>query len=596
MAQSRIGREPRSRVHPEQAGDEVLRLGGDPSPFPLREGEGAGRDFAEELPLVWGVEGHVAAEQDVGHHAQRPHVHRSAVGLVLHDLGREVVWGARQRAEGLARAAVHREAEVGDLHGGVGARVLEQDVLGLDVPMHDAVLVEVADGVEQDVHCAGSLLLREPGLRNHAVEQLAALAELGDEVEVRGVVVEEGHEAHDVGVPHPALRGHLADQALHVVPGHGCAIEHLHGKLPARPAVSRLVHHAEGAPAEDLPQLEQVLEPRLLLGRRGGVGRHAGGPLRAVCRRRPGRAAASSEAVGAGAAPSRLLALDALAEHGAPQRDARASRPSGQARRSKRGHAGAASAAGWAGARAAQPQMGGRRADRQAHPPGRAGGAKRPCRARGGSSAPGRPGGRPEEAAEPATGGVWSADGRRPKPRRRGPACGGSHCRASARCRRRERSGHGALASRRDPQRGGAAAVRAGRGVGRGAWRGARGGGRWRAAWRHGKDWPAGRRRRLCCLGLGSGERGGSGRDCRGCRSRLGSRSRSRRHRRGLAMRGVLAAAACRRGQRLQSARAPRPRGTAAAAAVAARAAAAATHVPGLPGCQRRQRRGWSGC
>ena len=51
----------------------------------------------------------------------------------------------------------------------------QQEVLGLDVAVHDAVLVEVADAGEGLVHDVGDLLLREllisPGSLLHLVEQ-----------------------------------------------------------------------------------------------------------------------------------------------------------------------------------------------------------------------------------------------------------------------------------------------------------------------------------------------------------------------------------------------------------------------------------------
>ena len=206
-------------VHHQQVSDEVLRVLAHVVPLGRGEVELPAQDLPVHQDVVVGGEGRVPAEpacerhatglQDVGDHADGPDVHGRAVHLPLHDLGRQVAGraaGGRQPAHrmGLAvsrtqRENLTREAKVGDLDVGVVLLVLQQNVLGLQVAVHDAAVVAVGDGVEQRAHDGLRLALRVAGLADDGVEELAAGAELLHHVEVVVVLV-EALDADDVGV------------------------------------------------------------------------------------------------------------------------------------------------------------------------------------------------------------------------------------------------------------------------------------------------------------------------------------------------------------------------------------------------------------
>ena len=116
----------------EQPPDEVLALLAD-----ILEGLGvelpvAVFDVLERGHVVGAGEGREAGEQDVGQHADRPHVRVEADSLALHDLGRRELGRARRDLDELVRVELRGEAEVDDLD--VGAlRGLAHDVLGFYV-------------------------------------------------------------------------------------------------------------------------------------------------------------------------------------------------------------------------------------------------------------------------------------------------------------------------------------------------------------------------------------------------------------------------------------------------------------------------------
>ena len=62
-------------------------------------------NLLEEFLLIGVVEGRVAAKQNVGNHAQTPHVHRGAIRLAGNNLGRDVARSAAGRGEALFQTA-----------------------------------------------------------------------------------------------------------------------------------------------------------------------------------------------------------------------------------------------------------------------------------------------------------------------------------------------------------------------------------------------------------------------------------------------------------------------------------------------------------
>ncbi|RDX74389.1 hypothetical protein CR513_45876, partial [Mucuna pruriens] len=96
--------------------------------------------------------------------------------------------------------------------------VIPEEVLGLEVPMHDAIVVTHLDNLSDGAGNVGSGALAVVSPGDNPVEELAALAELHDEVDVLVVLV-GGLELDDVGVLRQ--RGHDGNLAPHVFDVHG---------------------------------------------------------------------------------------------------------------------------------------------------------------------------------------------------------------------------------------------------------------------------------------------------------------------------------------------------------------------------------------
>ena len=135
--------DPPLRVHRQHPPYEVLGLLRHRVPLGRVELVGAGLDVAGD-----GEEGEVSGEEDVHDHPARPHVHRLVVRPLPPELGRHVgrrprqpvprppAASARRRRRGL-----HRQPEVGDLDRGALADARQEQVLGLEVAVDDALAV-----------------------------------------------------------------------------------------------------------------------------------------------------------------------------------------------------------------------------------------------------------------------------------------------------------------------------------------------------------------------------------------------------------------------------------------------------------------------
>ena len=145
-------------------------------------------------PGVAAAERGESGEQFVEHGGQRVYVDGGARRQALDDLGRQVVGGAddRRRARGAGRVDQLGHAEVGEQRGRGAARAgrgegVQQDVLGLDVAVHDARRVRGGQPVG-DVRRDGDRgLRREPAVVLQARAQVRAADQLHDEREVVAV-------------------------------------------------------------------------------------------------------------------------------------------------------------------------------------------------------------------------------------------------------------------------------------------------------------------------------------------------------------------------------------------------------------------------
>ena len=194
------------------------------------------------------------------------------VGAVVDDLraellGRHVRDGADDE-RGFARHVQRlrpledtREAEVHDLHMVSHARLFDdEDVLGLEVPMHDARLVGGLEAREEAVGDAQRAVEGDAGRAMQGDVQRLAAQELHDQI---GASVGQRREVRDrdeVWAREPAREQRLTPEPGHLVDAQA-GPEHLDGDLAVLEAVvARPVHVADGAAADVTDDLVAVVE------------------------------------------------------------------------------------------------------------------------------------------------------------------------------------------------------------------------------------------------------------------------------------------------------------------------------------------------
>mmetsp|Transcript_4142 Transcript_4142/g.12072 ORF Transcript_4142/g.12072 Transcript_4142/m.12072 type:complete len:468 (-) Transcript_4142:56-1459(-) len=196
------------RVHLEQVVDELARLGGRAAvPGP---GVARGAEVVHRGLLRRALEGRLPREHDEGDDADAPHVALLAV-LPHEHLRRHGVDRPDLLVHALALHEPAAHAEVDELHLRVAFDRVEEDVLRLDVAVHDAARVAVDDGVEDLVDDARGLLLAEL-----APVEVPAPAELHDDVErVLLHVLVRRERPDDVRMVQRRQELHLRAQRLH---------------------------------------------------------------------------------------------------------------------------------------------------------------------------------------------------------------------------------------------------------------------------------------------------------------------------------------------------------------------------------------------
>mmetsp|Transcript_22937 Transcript_22937/g.71285 ORF Transcript_22937/g.71285 Transcript_22937/m.71285 type:complete len:365 (-) Transcript_22937:220-1314(-) len=248
-------------VHDEQALNEVDGVVAHAVEDVPREFIGAALNLRQDRVLLGGHERRPAAHEHVGDDADGPHV--ALFGVVPpDDLRRHV----ERRAHGqvhvlLALVVVPREPEVDELDLRLHVLALEEEVLELEVAVHDVVEVQVAHGAHDLLHERRGGLLVVVVLRQavEPVQELAALAVLHDEPEVL-LVREALVEPHNVRVVQLAHDCNLVLELLELrIVLDRREGQHLHGELLARVAVPHQAHHPANARAQDLT-LPQVID------------------------------------------------------------------------------------------------------------------------------------------------------------------------------------------------------------------------------------------------------------------------------------------------------------------------------------------------
>ena len=138
----------------------------------VRDGEHARLDLPEESCHVLVVKGQRAAEERVEDNSAGPDVHLGArVQLAGDDLRRRVVRGPAARPQELPVSHHVGEAEVSDLH---IERLVQQQVLRLEVPVHHVVAVAVVHAADDLLEEPPGVLLLQLAVLHDVVEQLPA--------------------------------------------------------------------------------------------------------------------------------------------------------------------------------------------------------------------------------------------------------------------------------------------------------------------------------------------------------------------------------------------------------------------------------------
>ena len=206
-------RHPLHRVHPDQPLDHVSALLGD---VVVQVLEVALADLLEQLALALCAEWVVALQDHEEEDAEAPQV--GVDGHVVpfgDDFWGHVGGRAAEGVDGAGRDGLEAEAEVDELELPVA---VEQDVLGLDVAVHDVALVQVpqrlCDGAEELL----GLLLLEAVLRagEQVVVERVGAAVLLDQVDL-GTALNDVDELGDDRVAQLRQDVHLTLQVLQLV-------------------------------------------------------------------------------------------------------------------------------------------------------------------------------------------------------------------------------------------------------------------------------------------------------------------------------------------------------------------------------------------
>ena len=209
-------------------------------------------------------------EEDVQDHPRAPDVRLVAV-VALQNLRRDVVGGAHDVVKVLLGLEVGRQAEIDSLDRRVRFRRLQHEVLGLQIAVDDAQVVAVRDGSHHRSEDGRRVLLGVVPPGDDAVEELAALAQLHDDVDVLAALVGVD-ELDDVRVIAEVVED--ADLAAHVLDVLSAHQLSLRDRLARGFALGRLVGDEVGGAELALAELLLGLESRGSFGVRGaGRGR-----------------------------------------------------------------------------------------------------------------------------------------------------------------------------------------------------------------------------------------------------------------------------------------------------------------------------------
>lgn len=139
-------------------------------------------NFGKDLASVFALEWQVATHEHVEEHSEGPHV-TLVVVVAVKDFGGHIIGRAGHIMQLLSSLRPLGQPKINDLDLVIRRN---HDVLGLDVPVDDALGVYVVQGTEELFHIVRSHVLRENLvlLRSDLFKKFAAANELHDEVDV----------------------------------------------------------------------------------------------------------------------------------------------------------------------------------------------------------------------------------------------------------------------------------------------------------------------------------------------------------------------------------------------------------------------------
>ena len=186
------------RVIGQQRTDKVFAVLRDCLPDAVIEVECALTHLLHNILIGLSIERGHSRKKDICDDTTGPDIALLVVVLV-EDLGCDVVRSTELFVEVTVGVVDEGGAEVDDLNLVELFVLLEQDVLRLQITMHDVGLVAVVDAGEDLLHEDSSIALAELTTLEDLVEELTTLADLGDQV-IALLVLEELVHLDDVRV------------------------------------------------------------------------------------------------------------------------------------------------------------------------------------------------------------------------------------------------------------------------------------------------------------------------------------------------------------------------------------------------------------
>ncbi len=223
-----------------------------------------GEDLAEDDRAGDALVGAVIREHLVHHRAHGPDVAAVIGRRLARGLLRRHVHGRADHAPREGGALARRDlgdAEIDELGRGTpslpASSARQEDVLGLDVPVHDARAVRRRERAHDGHQDLDRLRRREPVPPHHAIAQRLAVEQLLHDVRRSVVPLPDLEHRHDVGVMGHRRGPRLAPEARqHLRPLRQVRVEHLERDAPPDPGVLRLEDDAHAALADAAQQRE----------------------------------------------------------------------------------------------------------------------------------------------------------------------------------------------------------------------------------------------------------------------------------------------------------------------------------------------------